>query len=96
MFPCFRPDILINMENSLKRPFRSYGKNDQYGSIMISTDCRVAPESAKNFLSKKIHLIEAGDLPSSQYALDHVARKLTEDAFPPRLHRQRIIKEERL
>ena len=82
------------MESALKRPFRSYGKPDRLGSIMISTDCRATPDSAKRFLSKKIHLIEAGELPSSQYALDHVARKLTEDDFPQRLHRQKIIKDE--
>ena len=58
------------------------------GSIMISTDCRATPDSVKRFLSKNIHLIEAGELPSSQYALDYVEKKLTEEALPQRFRRQ--------
>ena len=86
--------VLRQMESALKRPFRSYGKPDRLGSIMISTDCRTTPNSAKRFLSKKIHLIETGELISSQYALDHVARKLTQEAIPLLFHRQKLIKEE--
>ena len=86
--------VLRQMESALKRPFRSYGKPDRLGSIMISTDCRSTPDYAKRFLSKKIHLIEAGELISSQYALDHVTKKLTEKAIPLRFHRQKLIKEE--
>ena len=89
--------VIRQMESALKRPFKSYGKPDRFRSVMISTDCRATPDSTKIFLSKKIHLIEAGELPSSQYALDYVKRKLTEDAYPQRFHRQgwtKIVKEE--
>ena len=86
--------VLRQMESALKRPFRSYGKPDRLGSIIISTDCRTTPDAAKQFLSKKIHLIEIGELISSQYALDHVPRKLTEEAIPLRFHRQKLIKVE--
>ena len=86
------------MENALKRPFRSYGKPDRLGSIMISVDCRATPDSAKRFLSKKINLIEAGELLSSQYALDYVERRLIDEEYPQRFRRPertRIIKEEK-
>ena len=85
------------MESALKRPFRSYGKPERLGSIMISTDCRATPDSAKQFLLKKINLIEVGELSSSQYALDYVERKLSEENYPQRFRRQswtRPIKEE--
>ena len=85
------------MESALKRPFRSYGKPDRLGSIMISVDCRATHDSAKRFLSKKKNLIEAGELPSSQYALDYVEKRLTDEAYPQRFRRQeqtRIVKEE--
>ena len=36
--------VLRQMESALKRPFRSYGKPDRLGSIMISTDCRATPD----------------------------------------------------
>ena len=85
------------MESALKRPFRSYGKPDILGSIMISTDCRATFDSEKRFLSKKINLIEAGELPSSQYALNYVERKLSEETYPQRFRRQgwqKMIKDE--
>ena len=41
------------MESALKRPFRSYGKPDRLGSIMISTDCRAIPDSANDFHQKR-------------------------------------------
>ena len=91
--------VIRQMESALKRPFRSYDKPGKLGSIMISTDCRATPDSAKRFLAKKIHLIETGELPSSQYALDYVEKRLTEEAFPQRFHRQglqKIIKDERI
>ena len=65
------------MESALKRPFRSYDKPERLGSIMISTDCMATPNSAKRFLLKNINLIEAGELSSSQYALDYMERKLS-------------------
>ena len=89
--------VIRQMESALKRPFRSYDKPDRLGSIMISTDCKATSDSAKRFLSKKINLIEAGKLPSSQYALDYVERKLTEEAYPQRFRRQgwtKMIKDE--
>ena len=85
------------MESALKRPFRSYGKPDRLGSIMISIDCRATPDSAKRFLSKKIIMIEAGELTSSQDALDYVEKRLTEEAHPQRFRQQgwtKIVKEE--
>ena len=85
------------MESALKRPFRSSGKPYRLGSIMISVDCRATPDSAKRFLSKKINLIEAGELLSSQYALDYVEKRLADEAYPQRFHRQgwtKIVKEE--
>ena len=53
------------MENALKKPFKSYGKPERLGSVMISIDCRATPDSAKRFLLKKINLIESGELLSS-------------------------------
>ena len=86
------------MESAFKRSFKSYGKPDRLGSIMISVDCRATPDSAKRFLSKKINLIETGELSSSQYALDYVEKRLTDEAYPQRFCRQertRIVKEEK-
>ena len=86
------------MESALKRPFRSYGKPDRLGSIMISVDCRATPDSAKRFLLKKINMIEAGEIHSSQYALDYVENRLADEAYPQRFRRQertRIAKEEK-
>ena len=85
------------MESALKRSFRSYGKPDRLGSIMILVDCRATPDSAKRFLSKKINLIEIGELSSSQYALDYVEKILTDEAYPQRFRRQERtrIKEEK-
>ena len=85
------------MESALKRPFKSYGKPDRLGSIMISVDCRATPDSAKRFVSKKINLIEAEELPSSQYALDYVEKRLTDEAYPQSFRRQgwtKTVKEE--
>ena len=76
------------MESALKRPFRSYGKSDRLGSIMISVDCRATPDSAKRFLLKKIHMIEEGEILSSQNALDYVQNRLTEESHPQRFRRQ--------
>ena len=42
------------MENALKKPFRSYGKPDKMGSVMVSVDCRSTPDSARRFLLKNI------------------------------------------
>ena len=89
--------VIRQMESALKWPFRSYDKPNRLGSIMISTDCKATPDSAKNFLSKKINLIEADKLPSSQYALDYVERKLTKEAYPQRFCHQgwtKMIKDE--
>ena len=85
------------MESALKRPFRSYGKPDRLRSIRISIDCWATPDSAKRFLSKKINLIEVGELPSSQYGLDYVEKRLSDEAYPQRFRRQgwtKIVKEE--
>ena len=60
------------MESALKRSFRSYGKPERLGSVLISIDCRATPNSAKQFFLKKINLIESSELSSSQYALDYV------------------------
>ena len=49
------------MENALKKPFRSYGKPEILGSVMISIDYRATSDSAK-FLLKKINMIERGEL----------------------------------
>ena len=90
--------IKRQMESALKRPFRSYGKPDRLGSIMISVDCRATPDSAKRFLLKKINMIEAGEIHSSQYALDYVENRLADEAYPQRFRRQertRIAKEEK-
>ena len=46
------------MENAIKKPFRSYGKPERLGSVMIFVDCRVTPDSAKRFLLRKIDLIK--------------------------------------
>ena len=40
------------MENALKKPFRSYGKPDKMASAMISIDCKPTPDSARRFLLK--------------------------------------------
>ena len=85
------------MESAPKRPFRSYGKTDRLGSIKIFVDCRATPDSAKRFLSKKINLIEAGELLSSQYALDYVEKRLADEAYPQRFRWQgwtKTVKEE--
>ena len=90
--------IKRQMESALKRPFRSYGKPDRLGSIMISVDCRATPDSARRFLAKKIKLIEVGEITSSQYALDYVQQRLNQDAYPQRFRQQertRIVKEEK-
>ena len=70
------------MENALKKPFRSYGKPEKLGSIIISIDFRATPDSAKRFLLRKINLIETGELYSSPQALDYVERKLSEESNP--------------
>ena len=85
------------MKSALKRPFKSYDKPERLGSVMISIDCRATPDSTKRFLIKKINLIEIGELSSSQYALDYVERKLSEECYPQRfrLHNwTRPVKEE--
>ena len=45
---CSRGSGLIivkeHMENALKKPFKSYGKPDRLGSVMISVDCRTTPD----------------------------------------------------
>ena len=85
------------MKSALKRPFKSYDKLERLGSVMISIDCSATPDSTKRFLIKKINLIEIGELSSSQYALDYVERKLSEECYPQRfrLHNwTRPVKEE--
>ena len=42
------------MENALKKPFRSYSKLDRLVFVMISVDTKSTPDSAKRFLLKKI------------------------------------------
>ena len=75
------------MENALKKPFRSYGKLERLGSVMISVDCRVTPDSAKRFLLRKIDLIKTGELCSSPQALDYVERCFAEENNPSRFRK---------
>ena len=85
------------MENALKKPFRSYGKPEILGFVMISIEVRATPDLAKTFLLKKINLIEIGELSSSPYALDYVERRLSEDSNPQRFRRHnwtKIVKDE--
>ena len=72
------------MENSLKKPFRSYGKPNRMGSVMISIDCRSTPDSAKRFLLKKISIIENGEIDSSPQTLHYVENRLSENDIPRR------------
>ena len=67
------------MENALKKPFRSYGKPNRLASVMISIDTKSTPDSARRFLLKKISMIEEGALISYPQALDYVERRLMED-----------------
>ena len=67
------------MENALKKPFKSYGKLDRLASAMISVDTKSTPDSAKRFLLKKIGMIKVGELSSSPQTLDYVERRLMED-----------------
>ena len=60
----------------MKKPFRSYGKPDKMGSVMISVDCRLTLDSARRFLLKKISMIENGELSSSPQALHYVEKRL--------------------
>ena len=72
------------MENALKKPFRSYGKSDRMGSVMIFIDCRSITDSAKRFLLKKISMIENGEIDSSPQALHYVEKRLAEKDSPIR------------
>ena len=67
------------MENALKKPFRSYDKPDILASVMISVDTKSTPDSAKRFMLKKIGMIKVGDLSSFPQALNYVERRLMED-----------------
>ena len=53
------------IENALKKPFKSYGKPDKMASAMISVNCRTTSDSARRYLLKKINMIENGELCSS-------------------------------
>ena len=72
------------MENALKKPFRSYKKLDRMGSAMISVDCRSTPDSARRFLLKKISMIENGEIDSSPQTLHYVEKRLAKNDSPLR------------
>ena len=80
------------MENAQKKPFRSYGKPEKLGSIMISVDCKATLDSAKRFILRKINLIETGELYFSPQALDYVERRLFEESNPQRFRRHNWTK----
>ena len=66
------------MENALKKPFRSFGKPYRLTSVMILIDTKITPEYARRFLLKKINMINEGELSSSPHAIDYVAKRLSE------------------
>ena len=80
------------MENALKKPFRSYGKPDRMGSVMISVDCRTTPDSTRRFLLKKISIIENGEIDSSPQALRYVEKRLAENDSPLRFGARKWVK----
>ena len=67
------------MENTLKKPFRSYDKPDKMVSVIISIDCKATLDLAIRFLLKKINMIETGELYSSPQTLNYVEKRLSED-----------------
>ena len=79
----------------MKKPFRSYGKPDKMGSIMISVYCRSTPDSARRFLLKKISMIENGELSSSPQALHYVEKRLAESDSHQRFESHKWIKNEK-
>ena len=48
------------VENALKKPFRSFGKPDKLASVMILIDTKTTLEFARRFLLKKINMINEG------------------------------------
>ena len=81
-----------HMENALKKPFKSYGKPNRMGSVMISVDCRSTPDSARRFLLKKISMIENGEIDSSPQALYYVEKRLAENDSPTRFGARKWVK----
>ena len=49
--------IKEQIENALKKPFRSFGKPDRLASVMISINTKTTLESAQRFLLKNINMI---------------------------------------
>ena len=80
------------MENSLKKPFRSYSKPDRMGSVMISVDCRSTLDSARRFLLKKISMIENCEIDFSPQALHYVEKRLAENDSPLRFGPRKWVK----
>ena len=80
--------IKEQIENALKKPFRSFGKPDRLALVMISIDAKTTLESAQRFLLKNINMINEGELNSSPHAIDYVAKRLSEgenrQRFSPR------------
>ena len=80
------------MENALKKSFKSYGKPNRMGSVMISVDCSSTPDSAKRFLLKKISMIKNYEIDSSPQALHYVEKRLAENESPLRFRACKWVK----
>ena len=84
--------VIGHMENALKNPFRSYGKPDRMGSVMISVDCRSTPDSARRFLLNKFSMIENGEIDSSPQELHYVEKRLAGNDSPLRFGARKWVK----